>query len=157
MEYLIKSSAITIIFYVCYKLFLQKETFFQSNRWFLLSGIIIAFSLPFLVIPIYVEYTPETFQFVTTNQLTSNNTQEPTSQLNIENILLSAYLLVSSILLARLVLQYLSLIKILKSGISKSENKYKLIETTSHIAPFSFFNNIVVNPNNFNEKELEQV
>ena len=105
MEYLIKSSAITIIFYVCYKLFLQKETFFQSNRWFLLSGIIIAFSLPFLVIPIYVEYTPETFQFVTTNQLTSNNTQEPTSQLNIENILLSAYLLVSSILLARLVLQ----------------------------------------------------
>ncbi|MCP4055405.1 MAG: M56 family metallopeptidase, partial [Mesoflavibacter sp.] len=47
--------------------------------------------------------------------------------------------------------------KILKSGISKSENKYKLIETTSHIAPFSFFNNIVVNPNNFNEKELEQV
>lgn len=157
MEYLIESSAITIIFYVCYKLFLQKETFFQSNRWFLLSGIIIAFSLPFLVIPIYVEYTPETFQFVTTNQLTSNNTQEPTSQLNIENILLSAYLLVSSILLARLVLQYLSLNKLLKSGISKSENKYKLIETTSNIAPFSFFNNIVVNPKNFNEKELEQV
>ncbi|WP_336066247.1 M56 family metallopeptidase [Mesoflavibacter sp. CH_XMU1404-2] len=157
MEYLIKSSAITIIFYVCYKLFLQKETFFQSNRWFLLSGIVTAFSLPFLVIPIYVEYTPESFQFVTTNQLTSNNTQESTSQLNIENILLTAYLLVSFILLARLILQHLSLNKILKSGISKKKNKYKLIETTRNIAPFSFFNNIVVNPNIFNEKELEQV
>ena len=157
MEYLIKSSAITIIFYVCYKLFLQKETFFQSNRWFLISGIVIAFTLPFLVIPVYVEYTPESFQIVTTDQLTNNFTQDQSNTVTIKTILSIIYIIVSFILLVRLILQYLSLNKILKSGISKSENKYKLIETSSNIAPFSFFNTIVVNPKNFNEKELEQV
>lgn len=157
MEYLIKSSAITIIFYVCYKLFLQKETFFQSNRWFLLSGIVIAFTLPFLVIPVYVEYTPESFQIVTTDQLTNNFTQDQSNTVTIKTILSIIYIIVSFILLVRLILQYLSLNKILKSGISKSKNKYKLIETSSNIAPFSFFNTIVVNPKNFNEKELEQV
>ncbi len=157
MEYLIKSSAITIIFYVCYKLFLQKETFFQSNRLFLLSGIVIAFTLPFLVIPVYVEYTPESFQIVTTDQLTNNFTQDQSNTVPIKTILSIIYIIVSFILLARLILQYLSLNKILKSGISKSKNKYKLIETSSNIAPFSFFNTIVVNPKNFNEKELEQV
>lgn len=157
MEYLIKSSAITIIFYLCYKLFLQKETFFQSNRWFLLSGIVIAFTLPFLVIPVYVEYTPESFQIVTTDQLTNNFTQDQSNTVTIKTILSIIYIIVSFILLVRLILQYLSLNKILKSGISKSKNKYKLIETSSNIAPFSFFNTIVVNPKNFNKKELEQV
>ena len=57
MEYFIKASAVLGIFYICYKLFLQRETFFNANRWFLLAGLTIASVLPLLVIPIYVVYS----------------------------------------------------------------------------------------------------
>ena len=58
MEYLLKASAVVVIFYICYKIFLQRDTFFQHNRSFLLLGLAISFLLPFLIIPIYIEYTP---------------------------------------------------------------------------------------------------
>ena len=58
MEILLKASAVTALFYLCYKLFLQRETFFESNRWFLLSGLVLSVCVPFLVIPIYIESIP---------------------------------------------------------------------------------------------------
>ena len=64
MEYLLKASAVLIIFYLCYKVFLQRDTFFQSNRWFLLIGFFVALCIPYVAIPIYVEYTPKTYQLI---------------------------------------------------------------------------------------------
>ena len=58
MEYLLKATAVIAIFYILYKLFLQRETFFQTNRVFLLVGLLTSALLPLIVIPIYVEYTP---------------------------------------------------------------------------------------------------
>ena len=55
MDYLIKASAILIIFFVFYKVVLQRETFFQSNRIYLLVGILSALTFPLIVVPIYVE------------------------------------------------------------------------------------------------------
>ena len=57
MEYSLKASAVIALFYICYKIFLQRETFFESNRWFLLIGLITAFTIPMIVIPIYVTQT----------------------------------------------------------------------------------------------------
>ena len=53
MEYLLKVSAVVAIFYVSYKLFLQRDTFFEQNRWFLLLGLMTSFLVPFFVIPVY--------------------------------------------------------------------------------------------------------
>lgn len=38
--YLLKSSGILALFYGCFKLFLQQETFFAFHRAFLVSGIL---------------------------------------------------------------------------------------------------------------------
>ena len=54
MEYLLKVSAVIIIFYLIYKVLLQRDTFFESNRGFLLFGLISSFIIPFLVIPIHI-------------------------------------------------------------------------------------------------------
>jgi hypothetical protein len=78
MEYLIKVSAVIVIFYLCYNLFLQRETFFEHNRWFLLLGLVTAFLVPYMVIPNYIEYTP--IVATTTNNYTavvSENIEEP--------------------------------------------------------------------------------
>ena len=44
--YLLKSSGLIAAFYLAYHFLLRKETFFTSNRWFLLTGLITSVSLP---------------------------------------------------------------------------------------------------------------
>ena len=73
MEYLIKSGSIIAIFYLCYKFFLQKETFFQSNRWFLMTGIIVCTLIPFIIIPTYITIAPqEIFWVINENPAITN-------------------------------------------------------------------------------------
>ncbi len=57
MEILIKSSAILGLFYIFYRLFLEKETFFQANRIFLNAGLLCSLILPWVIIPKYITKT----------------------------------------------------------------------------------------------------
>ena len=59
MEYLLKVSVLIAVFYSVYKLLLERDTFFEVNRGFLLFGLIISFLLPICIIHVYHEYTPE--------------------------------------------------------------------------------------------------
>lgn len=157
MEYLLKASAVLFIFYVCYQLFLQKETFFQANRWFLLSGLIIACLTPLVVIPVYIEYT------ITHTSNFFINTLEATPQIIIEKpfdyIQLIIWIYFAGILFffGKLCSEFLSLRNVLKSSKTKSLGQFKLQETNRNIAPFSFFNRVVYNPKQFENKELTHV
>ena len=78
MEYFIKSSALLTLFFLFYKLLLQKETFFQLNRIFLLGGHMNAEILPLIVIPKYVEipvtnFTNLDFTAATTTVVSENS------------------------------------------------------------------------------------
>ena len=155
MEYLLKASGIIAIFYGFYKIVLQRETFFQSNRWFLLIGIIIALTLPYIIIPIYAENTPQSLQGFTVLNSASSVIEENT--INWLDILSYIYVLGVALLSGKLILNLISLGNlIMKHPIEKTDN-YSLIPTNKDIAPFSFFNFIVFNPNLFDEKELDQI
>ena len=68
--YLLKSSGLLAMFYLAYILFMQKETFFTSNRWFLVSGLLTSAVLPLFFITkiIFVESKPvATFHPINTN------------------------------------------------------------------------------------------
>ncbi|WP_299226614.1 M56 family metallopeptidase [uncultured Psychroserpens sp.] len=157
MDHLLKASAIIFIFYVCYKLFLQRDTFFQSNRWFLLSGLILASCIQLIVIPIYIEYTPvETTSFAAvTNVIVPLAEQRET--FDIQQLLFWIYMSGVIFLLGKFCIDFLSLRKILKTGTLTYHGSYKLIETNVQVTPFSFFNNIVYNPKQFDEKELQHI
>ena len=158
MDYLLKASAIIILFYVCYKLFLQRETYFQSNRWFLLIGLFLATVLPLIVIPIYIEYTPVPISFSeTTNFVPQSNQTQTTTNIDLWQILLATYLVGTLILFGKVMLQFLSLNKLLKKHKKTKQQEFIFIETEDNIAPFSFFNHIVFNANQFTEDELEHV
>ena len=47
--FIAKSSGLLALFYLAYYFLLRKETFFNSNRWFLLAGLITSVVLPLLV------------------------------------------------------------------------------------------------------------
>jgi hypothetical protein len=50
ITYILKSSALLAVFYLAYQFLVQKETFFNTNRWFLLSGLFASLLLPLVTI-----------------------------------------------------------------------------------------------------------
>ena len=155
MEYFIKASAVLCIFYVCYKVFLEKETFFNANRWFLLSGLIIATLLPFVVIPVYVEYAPIA---ISENLLTAApTTRNNHNHLSVSIIITWIYLAGLIFFLVKLFLEFLSLFSLVKDHKNKKQTRFTYIKTTKNTPPFSFFNWIVYNPEQFKEQELTHI
>ena len=119
MEYLLKVSAVVAIFYISYKLFLQRDTFFASNRWFLIIGLLSSLLIPFLVIPIYIEYTPvDLSNFIITEQIPTENIEKP---FNILDCLPIIYGLGVVFLSIRFAIRLMSLIKLIykNKGIKK--------------------------------------
>src|SRR5690606_30122158 len=155
MEYLLKVSAVIAIFYVCYKLFLQRDTFFEVNRWFLMLGLFTSFVLPFIVIPIYIEYTPVAVPGFPINEITpSAPTEKPFNPLDYLPII---YGLGVAFFTVRFLVQLSSLTKLILQNKGRKEGDFTFIETNGETPPFSFFNWIVYNPNQFNQQELAQI
>ena len=158
MDYFLKASAIIILFYACYKLFLQRDTFFQANRWFLLIGLFIAIVLPLVIIPIYIEYTPRPIQFFETSATTFPTQQTPqTPPFDYWQLLPFIYLAGVLFVTTKVTLQFVSLNRLLKNQKKTKNKQYVFIETEANIAPFSFFNRIVFNSNQFTKNELEYI
>ncbi|SFJ25288.1 M56 family metallopeptidase [Olleya namhaensis] len=158
MDYFLKASAIIILFYACYKLFLQRDTFFQANRWFLLIGLFIAIVLPLVIIPIYIEYTPRPIQFFETSAITFP-TQQTTQAPPFDYWQLLPFIYLAGVLFVttKVTLQFVSLNRLLKNQKKTKTEQFTFIETESNIAPFSFFNRIVFNSNQFTKNELEHI
>jgi len=155
MEYFLKASAITALFYICYTCLLQRETFFESNRWFLITGILATVVAPLLIIPIYIE-NPNTaldLSAYSTNASTANTTNTDYNFIIISSI----YLIGVSFFLIKLVIELASLVQLLCKNKSYKKNGFNIIETEDTISPFSFFKYIVYNPKQFNQEELKHI
>ncbi len=155
MEYLLKVSIIVVIFYMIYKVFLQRDTFFQWNRGFLLLGLITSFTLPFLVIPVYIErFTPVVLDHGFTSFSVIETTEEPFTILDYISIIYLAGVLFFFI---RFVLQLTSLFAIIFRNDYEKQGTFNFVKVTANIPPFSFFNWIVYNPEQFSKTELDQI
>ena len=156
MDYFIKASAILAIFYIVYKLLLERETFFQSNRIFLIVGIISSLCIPLIVVPIYTEQQITTLPFIidNVNATAPTATEESFDWMQlIQTIYLTGVLLIS----IKLLISLSSLLRFIIIGNSKNIEGFKIIETDAAISPFSFFQYIVYNPTLFKQEELTQI
>jgi len=162
MEYLLKSSAVIILFYVCYKIFLQRETFFESNRFYLLTGIILALVTPLIIIPIYINEVIETasvsglstYQMPSTNALT---TIEAASSFDWSLFIPYIYGAGVALLCTRLLIQLSSLLVLIYKGNRYRSGDYIHVEVQEQVSPFSFFNYIVYNPKHMSANDLQQI
>ena len=157
MEYLIKISAILVLFYLCYKFLLNRETFFESNRLFLLLGLITAFILPLITIPKYIV----TELLIIENSFVFNDTisQSIVVENSISFITIVTYIYIVGFLffLGRFLFQFGSLFALLFNSTKQRVASFIYVITKNIISPFSFFNWIFFNPNQFSDKELEQI
>ena len=154
--YILKVSSVLLLFFICYQLVLRKETLFQFNRLFLLSGLILSILFPLF----YVTNTINAPIF----DLTAANAAIPAlsepstiNALNPYSFIITLYLIGVFILFIKLFRQGLDLKRVLNTGERVKLTATVHIKTKVTIQPFSFFNNIVYNPSLHSEKELEAI
>lgn len=157
LTYLWKSAAIIIIFYGFYRLFLIKETYFQSIRYFLLSGFVLATLLPILIIPIYVDVEPILLTKTVNNKIIPFTSSISDSTFNWMSIIYYSYLLITAFFLIRFIFQLASISYLIHTNNKLKVGKYYFVETRTNTSPFSFFNFIIFNPDQFTQSELDQI
>ncbi|NQY04784.1 MAG: M56 family metallopeptidase [Flavobacteriaceae bacterium] len=159
--YLAKSSAILGIFYIIYVLFLNNETFFEMNRFYLISGIFAAFTIPFITITktVYIEPVTTTIpsEMLAAEFLSGVTATpvEPEFTINWIYVFGVLYVLGMAIMFAKLIGQLVSVYRIISNNEISEENGIKFVKTNKDHTPFSFFSYVVYNPELFSKEELD--
>ncbi|MDX1364390.1 MAG: M56 family metallopeptidase [Arenibacter latericius] len=153
--YLLKSSGILAFFWCCFKLFLEKETFFKWHRVYLISGIFIALLFPLWTLTeiILVDPLPHTL----TETQTSETIILPDATTDWRTVITTIYAIGAMVFLARFGVQLISLNKLIRKGTIIKTDGVTIVETKENTSPFSFFNLIVYNPSLHQPKELETI
>ena len=164
--YLLKASTGIMLFYLFYYLVLRKETFYVSNRLYLIAGLILAIILP--AFP--VSYTTpvaliNNSDFFTMNEnpigdFVISNTSESESLSFWNNpalILSSIYLLGAGFFLFRLIFQTAFVAIQLRNGKKMLIDEVTVINIKRKIMPFSFFNAVIINIQEYSKEELSNI
>ena len=155
--YGIKSSGLVAMFYLSYHFLLRKETFFNSNRWFLLAGLITSVVLPFVVFTKVVWVDPIPTNFDWSQIPVTAPIKEASFVVNWYLVLGIVYSIGILVFLMKFAFDFYSLSKILKDKTIQKQADFKFINVTENIAPFSYFNSIVYNASLYNDTELENI
>ena len=155
--YLIKSCGLLFLFFIAYHFLLRKETFFTTNRWFLLAGLLSAIVLPFVVFTqiIWVEPSPVNYDWSSLSIRTVSE-EDQTKEYIYLGVALT-YVMITIGLLTKFGFDFYSLRKIFKGKTIERQADFKLIDTSENLAPFSFFNTIVYNSSLYSSSELQNI
>ena len=163
--YLLKASLGIVLFYTVYWLFLRKETFFNANRVFLASSLIVSLLLPFLGLT-YTSHVPinESGNLFVELDKNFNSLSAYTShseiintKLNWLNSLLLVYITGVVIFSLRIIIQCIDLFSIIFKKGTKKIYGLKVVENNKYGLPFSFFNIVFINPNFHTGTDLSNI
>lgn len=138
LYYLLEANLYLAVFYCFYCLFLQNETFYNVNRYFILISTLASFLLPvlqigFLKLPIHQNLIPM-------NELVL---KEPSVEIN---WLYLSYLFVAFCFAFKLTLNIYSILKIWLTAKKLNTGDITLVEINGESTAFSFFNMLFIHP-----------
>ncbi len=164
--FLIQSSTALVLFYLVFWVFLRKETFYTSNRFFLLFALLSSILIPLIPIQyvVYSQVGNANNNILTEVESAFNGVKpyvgsgfETSYSISWINALLIIYLTGTAIFLFRLLVQTLSLvIRIVKNKIIIKDG-LRIIETEKYGLPFSFFNVVYINPKLHKQDVLPEI
>ncbi|EPR73863.1 Regulatory sensor-transducer, BlaR1/MecR1 family [Winogradskyella psychrotolerans RS-3] len=160
MEYLLKASAVIAIMYLCFYFFLKKETFFEHNRWFLLTGLVLALIFPLIVIPVYIPVEPianEVTTFISSAPSNFITTAQPEVAFDWYKLIPILYSIGLIAFTGQFVFQFGSLVLLLLKNPKHKDQHFTYVIVDNKISPFSFFKWIVYNPESYETEELQLI
>jgi len=159
LMYFLKVNIAIALFYLFYRLVFYNDTFWSTRRFYLVVSILLAVVYPFISFSGWLE-KQEPMQVIMANYVQLNEitvTNAPVNNLNLENVLLIIYGLVSICLLIRMMVQLTSILRWRLKGKRQILQGNEIIAVDATITPFSFFNTIFINPALHNEHETLQI
>ncbi|MDP4998518.1 MAG: M56 family metallopeptidase [Saprospiraceae bacterium] len=154
--YLAKSALLLGLFYAVYRWLLERETFHQHKRLFLLSGLICAAGLPLLTYTqvVWVAYVPVQDALPALEQVVKT-ADTPTWHLT--SLIGGVYATGVVFLLLQFGIELYSLRQMLRSGERQYQQGLIHVRHQQHIAPFSFFRFLVYNPSAYSPEETRMI
>lgn len=172
LTYLLKVSACMALFYALYYLFLQRLTFFSSNRFYLLSALVISFLIPALQLEIErrVEVQQEILQPEGVTSVASSTADlvstgvsvahRPLSDTGIgfsmyswQEIVNVAYWLIAAVMLMIFIYQITRLLKYI-TNVDQKIGNLKVVYKPRGFTNCSFLNYVFVNQQDLTEEEI---
>lgn len=157
LTYLIKSSALLSIFFIAYHFLLRKDTSFNKNRFFLLTGIFSAAILPSL----QFTQTVVAESVIGSQQMFDDGNiavaSAPGAEADLWQIVGIIYMLVTVFLISNFIFQIARVSRLGRSQSKRKVGAFLYIQTNFRTSPFSFFNRIVFNPATHSKEELRMV
>ncbi|MEP6932085.1 MAG: M56 family metallopeptidase [Flavobacterium sp.] len=176
IPYILYTALILSACFVFYKLLLQKETFFQLNRFVLLGCMILAFILPLLPVPQQLSFRKDAVETaVPAAKIPANKKQtadlktpsapkvftEPAEErFNIDLVLkwlVYLYWFGVVIFALNFLMQAVILLYRAYSLSAIQDGKFRIVEITGDKAPCSFVNNIFINPEKYEWETYTQI
>lgn len=157
--WLIESGISLSLFYLVYRIFLNRENLFQSNRGFLLFALLFSVALPFIQIPSPIQDLHYSHYLhgveVTANMaLVSTETGKSISLLQmIWVVYLAGAVFMFSIFIFRLAL----LIRIIHNNSSLNNGNIRIVSTNIEHSSFSFLNFLVINDRHLSTEQKEKI
>ncbi len=153
--FIYESGICLAVLFTMYWFFLRKETYFRFNRFYLLSILVVAFTLPLANLGVFEnnsEVSPlrsisglsETINIPAVT-ITNGSESLSISSYNWKAIALVTYLLGASLLFARVILGIIRVEKLKSKGRRTDLDGYSIVYTQEVVAPFSFFRTIYLN------------
>jgi len=155
--YLLKASGLIALFYLAYYFLLRKETFFTANRFFLLAGLGTAVVLPLFYITKIVWVNPTPLTFPISELPMQEVASEETFEINWYLTAIAIYIVGSALFFIKFGMDYWSLNRVLYKTKAQQQADFKLIDVPEKIAPFSYFNTIVLNSSLYSPSELQSI
>jgi len=157
--YFLKVNIAIALFYIFYRLVFYKDTFWATRRFYLVFSIILSVAYPFISLSAWLE-KQEPIKAIITNYVQLNEitvTATPATPYTLENGLLVIYGLVSAFLLARMIIQLLSVLRWRLKGKRQTLLGIEIMAIDGTITPFSFFTTIFINPGLHTDQEIRQI
>ncbi len=158
--YILKSGGIMLFVLAVYYLLLRQETFYRNNRFYLLAGLTLSVVLPLITFT-KVEWI-EAVEIST--DLSPVIVQNLPRQINAETFLIDwsqllkwIYIIGTIAFTIKFILDFIDLRKTLRGKTIIKSGKFKIVETSENVSPFSYFNYIVYNPDLYSKIELANI
>src|ERR1700730_10259265 len=168
LQYVLKLSMSLGVVYLFYYFLLRRLTFYNSNRWYFLLYSFCSFLIPLInIAPVLqknqlegtpiVQYIPVISNRVSLHNAVIQNTI-PYDEARVAGQWLMVLLVAGMIfMLARLLLQYLSYLKVKQAARLLIGEPVKIFQVDRQIVPFSIGNAIFLNQHLHKEEELKEI
>ena len=154
LHYLIEANIYLGVFYLCYCLFLNRDTHYTLGRVYLIFSCVIAFILPLTQLSILKPVIPEIEIVEPVNQVTAIpvNVQQiklgaPVQHFSFDDAMVFLYITGAVIAFLTLLFRLHKLYILTRNNHSLYQDRYKLINLNDENTAFSFFNYLFIGSN----------